>query len=128
MDRQEITAEGQPGQQQGLALFAVCGVLLRFPPDRYGFYPVCPFHALTGMSCPGCGGTRAIAALLHGRPAAAWRLNSLVVAVLPMALSYAGIVASRAWRGLAGLWPEVPIALWWLLGAATIVFGVVRNL
>lgn len=28
--------------------------------------PKCDFHALTGMYCPGCGGTRAVIALLNG--------------------------------------------------------------
>ena len=27
----------------------------------------CPFHALTGAYCPGCGGTRAVRALLAGK-------------------------------------------------------------
>lgn len=26
----------------------------------------CPFHALTGYDCPGCGGTRAVRSLLKG--------------------------------------------------------------
>lgn len=29
--------------------------------------PPCLFHLLTGYYCPGCGGTRAVKALLHGR-------------------------------------------------------------
>ena len=29
--------------------------------------PPCMFHALTGLYCPGCGGTRAVFALLHGQ-------------------------------------------------------------
>lgn len=32
-----------------------------------GRFP-CLFHALTGLYCPGCGGTRAIKALLKGHP------------------------------------------------------------
>lgn len=28
--------------------------------------PPCMFHSITGYDCPGCGGTRAVAALLHG--------------------------------------------------------------
>lgn len=29
--------------------------------------PPCLFHIITGYYCPGCGGTRALRALLHGR-------------------------------------------------------------
>lgn len=29
--------------------------------------PPCAIHALTGLFCPGCGGTRAVNALLHGK-------------------------------------------------------------
>ena len=28
--------------------------------------PPCTFHRVTGLSCPGCGGTRAFISLLHG--------------------------------------------------------------
>ena len=49
------------------------------------FMPKCPFHQLTGMHCPGCGGTRAVHALLHGHPLKALRCN----AILPsMAICY----------------------------------------
>lgn len=34
---------------------------------RQGEFP-CLFHVLTGAYCPGCGGTRAAAALLYGHP------------------------------------------------------------
>ena len=30
-------------------------------------FPPCLFHLATGYYCPGCGGTRAITALLHGQ-------------------------------------------------------------
>ncbi len=29
--------------------------------------PPCAFHSVTGYYCPGCGGTRAVIAMLHGR-------------------------------------------------------------
>lgn len=43
-----------------------------------GIYP-CFFHIVTGAYCPGCGGTRALLALLHGRVADSLRFNPLVL-------------------------------------------------
>lgn len=37
--------------------------------------PGCLFHKLTGIKCPGCGGTRALQALLNGEALAALRYN-----------------------------------------------------
>lgn len=39
--------------------------------------PGCIFHRLTGISCPGCGGTRALIALIDGHPLAALHYNWL---------------------------------------------------
>src|SRR5258708_14586762 len=50
-------------------------VLFSFSPTEHGFYPLCQFHALTGLQCPGCGGTPALYQLLHLHWAAAVRLN-----------------------------------------------------
>lgn len=41
-------------------------LLLLFPPQRYTFYPQCPIYRYLHLKCPGCGTTRALAALLHG--------------------------------------------------------------
>ena len=47
---------------------AACTVVLLVPPgSRYADrLPKCMFHKLTGLYCPGCGGTRALSSLLHG--------------------------------------------------------------
>lgn len=39
---------------------------------------LCPFHAITTLPCPFCGGTRAIVALLSGEPVRALAYNPLV--------------------------------------------------
>src|SRR5580692_7112989 len=56
-----------------------------FNPSAHSFYPVCQFHRLTGLNCPGCGATRALYALLHGNIATALRDNALFLFVLAAA-------------------------------------------
>src|SRR5688572_8390072 len=46
-------------------------------------FPPCPFHKLTGFYCAGCGVTRALHHLLHGRLWRAMEFNPLAVLVLP---------------------------------------------
>lgn len=50
-----------------LSLAAVFGGLLLFLAVVRIPVPPCLFYRLTGLYCPGCGGTRAWIALLHGR-------------------------------------------------------------
>lgn len=45
---------------------AITAVLL-YPALRHIRLPPCLFHLISGYYCPGCGGTRALRALLHGR-------------------------------------------------------------
>ena len=49
--------------------------LYLFNPAESRLFPPCPFHALTGWQCPGCGSLRAAHCLLHGEFIAAFRLN-----------------------------------------------------
>src|SRR5512142_3404814 len=49
----------------------------------------CPFHELLGVACPGCGGTRALAALLNGQWGEAVDQNLLIVALAPLAAIWA---------------------------------------
>src|ERR1700743_1975824 len=69
-------------------------ILLRFPPAQYTFYPQCPIYSSLHLLCPGCGGTRALADLLHGRLHEALHDNALVTLLLPIAFVY-GAVAYR---------------------------------
>lgn len=46
------------------------------------FAPVCPFRAITGLLCPGCGMTSALRALVAGDFSGAWYSNPLLFALL----------------------------------------------
>jgi uncharacterized protein DUF2752 len=111
-----------------VAMIAGGVVLYLYDPEAAGFYPVCAFHQMTGLECPGCGSLRALHQLTHGNIAGAWRFNPLLVALLPMGL-WLGLreVAdlTLGWR-----WPGVitrPIFGWSLVIVA-VVFGIARNL
>jgi hypothetical protein len=68
-----------------------CAALVRWPPGLGGLYPACPIHLWFGVECPGCGATRALAALLHGRLTEAMHLNALFVLLLPCAVAFAAV-------------------------------------
>lgn len=105
-------------------------VLYKFPPRTAGFYPVCPVHAYTGLLCPGCGATRALAALLHGHLAQALALNSLVTLLLPVVLLYCAETYRRTAFGQSGepARPRVPRAIVAGLLVIAAMFTAVRNL
>jgi len=64
-------------------LAAACVVLLLAgDPSRSGWLPECLFHQMTGCRCYGCGSTRALYALLHGRWLDSLRYNMLLVPTL----------------------------------------------
>lgn len=109
----------------GLAVAAT--VLRQFPPSESGFYPRCPVYTMLNLQCPGCGGTRAVAALLHGRVGEAVQLNGLVVLLLPVALWYGLRWYWGFLRCEAGIAPRMPAALLSTIVAATVVFTIVRN-
>ena len=110
------------------AIAAMSATLYVFPPETNAFYPQCPFHALTGLLCPGCGATRALAALVHGHLAEAMHWNGLVVLLLPGLALCGAIAYGRAVAGNAVAWPRVSNASAFTLLAVAMFFGIGRNL
>lgn len=87
----------------------------------------CPFHAATGLHCPGCGSTRALHQLVHGNLAGAFAYNPLAVLVFPYLvyslLSYSSAVLRR--KPLPGyLAPAWQI---WAFLAVVLLYWVLRN-
>jgi len=114
----------------GAALGVIIGVfvLYRYNPAENHFYPVCLFHVLTGLECPGCGGLRAIHLLLHGDLTGALRMNPLVLLLIPFGLWIGVRVVLHAKGGAPSTCSPVSVALLWMLFGVMIVFVVLRNL
>ncbi|MFI6156638.1 DUF2752 domain-containing protein [Kitasatospora sp. NPDC051170] len=89
--------------------------------------PFCPFRRVTGLQCPGCGGTRMTYDLLHGDLAAAFHDNALLLLSLPLvALMYLTWLreglAGRSWSPPLGRRGTAAV-----LGTA-VAWALVRNL
>lgn len=115
----------------GSGAAALTAVLLRLrATGGYDVLPVplCPFHAVTGLWCPVCGGLRAVAALTRLDASAALSSNLLVTLLLP--LLALGLVRSAVAHltGRPRRAGTVDNRTWALLGVAFTVFTVWRNL
>jgi hypothetical protein len=121
-----VTARRQAACALGLLLLGAA-VLVAFPPSRYAIYPSCPLRSLTGLACPLCGATRALAALLAGRCGEAIHRNILVIGLLPLALV---VVARSAYQAVRwDRWePLIPARAVGPLIIIAVVFGIARNL
>ena len=127
-------AERVPGQRRAWWL---CGaallvgavlVLLWWVDPRQVAVPLCVFHQVTGLHCPGCGATRATHDLLHGRLLSALQQNALWILSLPLVLYAVASEARRAvWgRTLRGDLIRNP-RFFALIVALALVFAVLRN-
>jgi len=110
------------------AMFATC---LLWRPSDNGII-LCPFRALTGYPCPGCGMTRAFSALAHGEPLRAVLYNPLspvlfVAGLLVWASAAATLLNLHGVRAaLARLYPSTLVSqlflavmlIWWVVRLA----------
>lgn len=117
-----------------LGVIGLCGAVVLHlfdPTDNGDLYPTCPFLLLTGLQCPGCGSTRALAALTHGDVLGAISMNLLLAIMLPVLLFlYVRWIADTL-RPPSKPRPHRPPPPTWslvLLVVGIIVFWVGRNL
>lgn len=110
----------------GAGVAGLTGYLHQVDPNEPGHYPGCPFLALSGWFCPGCGGLRAVHHLSHGEVDLAMGMNPVVVLLLPVAVVlWVGWVV-RAARGLPEWVPSTRAVL--VMTAFVVAYWVVRNL
>ncbi|MFE7837200.1 DUF2752 domain-containing protein [Streptomyces sp. NPDC057474] len=89
--------------------------------------PQCPFRYVTGLLCPGCGGTRMVYDLMHGQFAAAWHDNRVLLLAAPFALALLGRWAVEGLRGRR--WrPELTPRTQALILGIAVTWTIVRNL
>jgi hypothetical protein len=103
-------------------------LLYMLNPSKSGLFPPCPFHALTGWYCPGCGSLRAIHQLLHGDILAALQFNPLMVLSLPFVIY--GLAAEMLKTCLNVRLPVVCLRAYWIwaIFAVIVLYGIGRNI
>ena len=90
--------------------------------------PTCPFLAITGRYCPGCGTLRCLHALVHGHLGAAIDDNALTVSLLPLIVAAWASAGVAAMRGRPAREWRLPAWAGWALAGAIVTFWVLRNL
>jgi hypothetical protein len=105
-----------------VVLAAGAWVLYTFAPTAYGFYPHCVFKQVTGLDCPGCGSTRALHHLLHGRVDEAFRFNPMLFALMGV-----GLIALPSY--VRGAQPRFLMQPWFAWGTFVVLtaWWIVRN-
>jgi hypothetical protein len=109
-----------------VAALAATGYVAVVDPNVAGHFPTCPFLAITGWYCPGCGALRAVHALAHGDLSTALARNPFaVVAAGYLAVAWV-LWLHRTVTGRPRRWLAPPGVLYSVLGAI-LMFWVLRN-
>lgn len=110
----------------GVAAVAACVVVRALDPTGAG--PGCPFLAVTGRFCPGCGSTRALHHLTNADLGGALSYNPLTVLALPyLVWAWAAWASSTAGGPRLALLPQRR-ATSVVVAVVIVGFAVARNL
>jgi hypothetical protein len=111
-----------------LATTTAAFVVGYFDPTATRFFPVCPFHALTGLNCPGCGLTRGFHALFQGDVLTALHFNALLPVYLLLFLYLFVSLGLILISGRVFDFRRFSSRFIYGFLVLTLVFGIVRNL
>ena len=100
--------------------FLIIGILLVILFIQYNCRIPCIFHEVTGLHCPGCGGTRAVISLMKLDLHQALRYNMLVVMLIPL------FIILFTLKNIFKV--KIPEWVWYILIVILVVYGVLRNI
>ena len=133
LDRARPPLEASSGGRRVLAPLGVAAAAAAvvttvglLDPNVAGHYPTCPWLALTGTYCPGCGSLRAIHALAHGDPATALARNPLAVLAIGWLVVWFLVWARRTVTGRVRTRMAPAWVLYGILGVV-LAYWVARN-
>ncbi|MDQ1484137.1 MAG: hypothetical protein QOF35_2213 [Actinomycetota bacterium] len=109
------------------AALVAAGYVGSVDPNVAGHYPTCPFLAVTGWYCPGCGALRAVHALAHGDLVTALARNPFAVVTFGYVIIAWTLWLQRTVTGRPVRWMAPPWVLYGVL-VAILLFAVLRNL
>ncbi len=112
---------------RGLGIVLLLGLAYALWGTVTGLWLPCPFHALTGLECPGCGVTRMCLALLRLDFAGAWAANPGLLLLSPLILALAGWQVSDFIRTGSRRPSRGQRALGWVLVGLAVGYGILRN-
>ena len=122
-----------PGQRlrrqlTGLLLVAAVGIGYALWVNLTHLSIPCPFHAITGLQCHGCGVTRMCLALLRLDVSGAWQANPVLLLLLPLLgglLGYRAVVYVRRGSVPTARWETL---VWSGMAVVLLLWGVWRNI
>ena len=122
-----------PGQRlrrllTGLLLVAAVGIGYALWVNLTHLSIPCPFHAITGLQCPGCGVTRMCLALLRLDVSGAWQANPVLLLLLPLLgglLGYRAVVYVRRGSVPTARWETL---VWSGMAVVLLLWGIWRNI
>ncbi len=109
-------------------LLLLVGGLYALVCTTFGFWIPCPFRALTGYLCPGCGVSHLCLSLLRLDFRGAWAANPAICVLLPFGAVLAVRLSVRYVKAGTLRATRAESACLYAACAALVVFGIVRNL
>jgi hypothetical protein len=97
-------------------------------PRAHQVFLPCPFHLVTGLYCPFCGGLRMVHDLAHGQLVAALHDDALALPLLAIAVLAWLNVAVGSWLGRPVVRVRRPGWLWPAVVVVLVAWTILRNL